>query len=219
MDFSLARTNMVKSQVAPNGVSDAPILAALMETQREAFVDAAHKPFSYSDHALPLGATRRCLKPLQMARLIQALDVTPGQTILVAGAGTGYEASLLAHLGAHVFALEADATLAEQGQQLTQAASVQWQTGDPRLGWADKISFDGILLCGSVASIPDPLLNQVSDQGVLVAIVGTEESGKAGGTIMHATRIRGRNGQQAETLFETFAFPLFVESEPQRFVL
>ena len=219
MNFSLARTNMVKSQVAPNGVKDAPLLRVLMETAREEFVETSHKTFAYSDYALPLNTTRRCLKPLQIAQLIQALNVNSDQKILVVGAGSGYEAVLLARLGAQVFALESDGALVEQGKKLTQADSVQWQSGDPEMGWPDTISFDGILLCGSVESIPDRLLDQINENGVLTAIVGKEKDDKGEQAVMHAVRIRGRNGQQAETLFETFAFPLFAEKASQQFVL
>lgn len=219
MDYSLARTNMVKSQVAPNGVGDAPLLEALMETPREVFVTETHRAFTYSDYALPLNATRRCLKPLQIALLIQALQVRTDQKILVAGAGSGYEAALLAHLGAKVFALESDPALVSQGEQHTKNAAIQWKIGEPEMGWPDKTTFDAILVCGSVTSIPDPLLNQVGENGVLTAIVGQEDTRKSGGTVMHALRIRGHNGQQAETLFETFAFPLSAEKESHRFVL
>lgn len=208
MDFSLARTNMVKSQVVPNGVNDALLLGALMGTPREPFVAATHKEFAYSDYALPMSATRRCLKPLQIAQLIQALAVKNGQRVLVAGAGLGYEAALLAHLGVQVFALESDSALVDEGKQQTASSSVKWQAGDPRLGWPDEIPFDAILLCGSVSSIPDDLLNQMSENGTLVAIVGSIEDGNEGATIMQAVRIKGRNRQQAEALFETFAFPM-----------
>lgn len=219
MDFSLARTNMVKSQVAPNGVSDAVLLGALMETPRELFVRTTHKVLAYSDYALPMSATRRCLKPLQIAQLIQALGVSHGQKILVVGAGTGYEAALLACLGAQVFALESDSTLVEQGKQQTSDSSIQWHTGEPELGWPDEAPFDGILLCGSVASLPDALPNQLADHGVLVAIIGQVDENGLGGAVMKAVRVKGRNVQQPETLFETFAFSLSPGGLSRTFVL
>ena len=219
MDFSLARTNMVKSQVVPNGVNDTLLLGALMETPREAFCATTHKEFAYSDCSLPLNATRHCLKPLQVARLIQALAITGGEKILVVGAGSGYESALLAHLGAQVFAVESDSALVEQGRQLTGSSTVEWQVGDPGLGWSDKMPFDAILLLGSVESIPDGLLNQLGETGVLVAIVGDSEDGEQGHAVKQAVRIKGRNGQHSETLFETFTFSLVMGNASQRFVL
>lgn len=219
MDFSLARTNMVKSQVVPNGVTNASLLGALMEIPREAYVANTHQEFAYSDACLPMNATRHSLKPLQIAQLIQALSVSSGQKILLAGAGTGYEATLLTRLGAEVFAVESDNTLADQGKKLTKSSAVQWHIGDPGRGWQEHMPFDAVLLLGSVTSIPDELLKQVSDDGVLVAIVGTEGDKKQNSHIMHAIRIRGQNVQQAETLFETFAFSMSTIETPQPFVL
>lgn len=213
MDFSLARTNMVKSQVAPNGVSDPPLLDALLAIPREPFVVATHKEFAYSDYALPVSAARRSLKPLQIARLIQALAVCDGQKILVVGAGTGYEATLLARLGADVFALESEKGLVELGQKLADP-SVEWQVGALASGWADKAPFDGILLCGSVETIPDPLLAQLSATGPLVAIVGKPDD-----PVMYARHVRGGKEQKITTLFETSAFPLMAEEASRPFCL
>lgn len=213
MDFSLARTNMVKSQVAPNGVADPPLLDALLAIPREPFVIATHKEFAYSDYALPISATRRSLKPLQIARLIQALAVCDGQKILVVGAGTGYEATLLARLGADVCALEAEQGLVTLGQRLADG-SIEWQVGSVVLGWPDKAPFDGIILCGSVEAIPDPLLAQLSASGQLVAIVG-----KSNDAVMYAVHVRGGKEQKMTTLFETSAFPLVAGEDARPFCL
>ncbi|MEO5363675.1 MAG: protein-L-isoaspartate O-methyltransferase [Magnetococcus sp. DMHC-8] len=214
MDFSLARTNMVKSQLAPNGVDNPLLLDAFRLTPREPFVIDTHKEFAYSDHALPLDARRRALKPLQVARLLQSLTLDNGDRILVVGAGTGYEAALLASLPVTVFALESDPRLAEQGRQLTPPGSVQWHVGDLVLGWPEQAPFDGILICGAIDAIPNPLLAQLSGRGELVAIVG-----QPGEPVMRAVRVRGGRDQQTDTLFETVAFPLVVEEHPQSFRL
>lgn len=214
MDFSLARTNMVKSQVAPNRVKDQGLLSALMAIPRESFIADSHKLFAYSDHPLPMDdGSRRCLKPLQLALLIQALMVKKDQKILVVGAGTGYETAVLARMEAQVFALESDVNMADSGVKLSDT-TVQWQVGPLDQGWPSEAPFDGIVLCGSVESIPDKLLDQLGDNGVLVAI-----RGKVGDAVMQAVRVKGRNAQHTETLFETKAFPLSGTVAQQRFVL
>ncbi|MBF0401273.1 MAG: protein-L-isoaspartate O-methyltransferase [Magnetococcales bacterium] len=213
MDFSLARTNMVKSQITPNGVNDPPLLDALLAIPREAFVIATHKEFAYSDYALPVSATRRSLKPLQIARLIQALTVNDGQKILVVGAGSGYEATLLARLGAEVYALESDKGLVELGQRLGDG-SIEWQLGALGSGWSERAPFDGILLCGAVESVPEALLAQLAPQGRLVAIVG-----KPADVVMYALHVQGGKEQKTTRLFETVAFPLLAEESAAAFCL
>ncbi|MEO5338987.1 MAG: hypothetical protein H7837_00510 [Magnetococcus sp. MYC-9] len=214
MDFSLARTNMVKSQVAPNGVDSPVLLSAMLSTPREVFVAGGHQPFAYSDHALPLSGARRTLKPMQIGKLVQALSIAEGSKVLVVGAGTGYEATLLHTLGAVVFALETDEVLAKQGMALGQTGSIAWRVGAWEQGWSEQAPFDGILVCGAVEGLPEPLLAQLGDQGRLVAIIG-----KAGDVVMHAVRVQGGREQKMTTLFETIAFPLVTAGDGQPFVL
>lgn len=214
MDFSLARTNMVKSQIAPNGVIDPALLDTLLAIPREPFVLSTHREFAYSDHALPMNGSRRSLKPLQIARLLQALGDVAGRSILVVGAGTGYESALLARLGAQVCALEPDETLLEQGKRLAYADGIRWYLGSPVLGLPEQAPFDGILVCGAVESVPESLLAQLGEQGVLAAIVG-----RAGDPVMQAVRIQGAKEQKMDTLFETTAFPLGTGTDTQAFRL
>jgi protein-L-isoaspartate(D-aspartate) O-methyltransferase len=210
MDFALARTNMVKSQVLPNNISHSGLLDALQSLPRESFVLPSQQIFAYSDYALPMGAVRRSLKPLQIARLLDALDLRPGQKILVVGAGTGYEAALAARLGAQVFALESDPALVAIGQQ-ADGGLVTWHTAPLAGGWPEQAPFDAILLCGAVPAIPDAVLAQLQPQGTLVAI-----QGNAGDPVMYTVRLRGH---KKEILGETAAFPLLAGEQEQPFVL
>ncbi|WP_130471242.1 protein-L-isoaspartate O-methyltransferase family protein [Candidatus Magnetaquicoccus inordinatus] len=210
MDFALARTNMVKSQVVPNNISHHGVLDAMQSTPREPFVLPSHQMFAYSDFALPMGAVRRSLKPLQIARLLDALEITPGQKILVVGAGTGYEATLAARLGAQVYALESDAQLVAIGQTV-ENTQLSWHTAPLVGGWPEQAPFDGILLCGAVPAIPDALLAQRKPLGALVAIQGNE-----GDAVMYMVRMRG---SKKEILGETVAFPLLAGEQNQPFVI
>ncbi|MBF0184386.1 MAG: protein-L-isoaspartate O-methyltransferase [Magnetococcales bacterium] len=210
MDFALARTNMVKSQVLPNHIFHDGLLDAMQNTAREPFVLPSHQMFAYSDFALPMSPLRRSLKPLQIARLLDALEISPGQKILLVGAGTGYEALLAARLGAQVFALESDASLVAIGQTVDQGL-LTWHVGPLAAGWAEEAPFDGILLCGAVPAIPDPLLAQLQPQGTLVAIEGND-----GDPVMAIVRLRGN---KKEILSETIAFPLLAGEQDQPFVL
>ncbi|MBF0446788.1 MAG: protein-L-isoaspartate O-methyltransferase [Magnetococcales bacterium] len=201
MDFYSARVNMVKSQVAPNKVHEPEILDAMLAVPREKFVDASQQDLVYSDIPVVMGSDRRFLKPLQTAQLIQAVDVKKGERILVVGAGAGYEVALLEKMGAEVFALESNADLAKNAEARTGSDSVQWLVGDLELGWADQAPFDGIIFCGGISSIPAKLVGQLTQEGVLVAIVG-----KPAAPVMTLTRIKGvSGGGHPEFLLETVA--------------
>ncbi|MBF0188630.1 MAG: protein-L-isoaspartate O-methyltransferase [Magnetococcales bacterium] len=208
MDFTLARTNMVKSQVVPNSIENPELISSLMKIEREIFVDEEFRSYAYSDYSIPLVGERRFLKPLQLSWMIQSLELNTGDKVLVIGAGTGYEAALLANMGMKVFALESDAALTKKGEALT--TGIEWRTGDLSQGWADESPFDGIMICGAVPEIPNKAIGQLSKSGNLVTVVGN-----AGDVVMHAMRVVGLSGgDRAETLFETVAFPLpdFVDS-------
>ncbi|MBF0285782.1 MAG: protein-L-isoaspartate O-methyltransferase [Magnetococcales bacterium] len=216
MDFALARINMVKSQVAPIPVQSSLLLESLGDVPRELFVEETWRPFAYADMNLPLsGEGRSLLKPLLLARLIEALQVEPQSRVLVVGGGGGYEAAVLARMGAEVFVLESDAALAAQGEQRVGAGKAQWRVGDLALGWPEVSPFDAILLCGALTTPPNKLIGQLGRQGRLVTVMG-----QPGDAVMRAVRMVGiSGGDRPDHLFETTA-PLLPGMEgANRFVL
>ncbi|MBF0359023.1 MAG: hypothetical protein HQL70_10485 [Magnetococcales bacterium] len=215
MDFSAARNNMVKSQVAPNKIHGEELLKSFMAVAREDFVASDKKYLAYSDIQVAIGGSRRCLKPLQSAQLIKAVEAKKGDKVLVVGAGTGLEVAVLAQMGVEVFALEADAELASKGEKLTKADNVQWLVGELEHGWEAQAPFDGILFAGAVAAIPNKPVGQLSGDGALVAIVG-----KNGDPVMTLTRIKGfSGGGHPEAILETVADVLPGMGPPERFEL
>ncbi|MBF0310264.1 MAG: protein-L-isoaspartate O-methyltransferase [Magnetococcales bacterium] len=201
MDFSAARVNMVQSQLVPNRVYDESLLESVRTIPRESFVDPRYQEVAYSDYAVPLGDARCILKPVQSALMIQAMQVLPGQKVLVVGAGTGYEAMVLARVGARVFALESDTALAARGQELTRGMAVEWKIASMELAWAEAAPFDAILFCGAVPVVPSKAVGLLADQGRLVAILG-----KTGDRVMQVVRLVGRvRSDFPERLFETQA--------------
>ncbi|OSM04970.1 protein-L-isoaspartate O-methyltransferase family protein [Magnetofaba australis] len=205
MDTAQARANMVKSQVLPNNVQNEALLAAMNSVARENFAPEKFAAAAYSDMAIPLDDQgRRMLSPLQAAWLIQSLDIQPGAKALVVGAGLGYEAALLATMGAKVYAVESDAALAELGKAATAGLDVQWRVGELAEGWKDPAPYDAILFCGAADKTPSQPVGQLTDDGRLSIIHGV-----AGEPVMAGVKIVGFGGaDHAETLFETVATPL-----------
>ena len=163
-----ARKRMVDSQLRPNKVTDPRILDAMRHLPRERFLPAAQQPLAYADQNIPLGNGRVMLQPMILARLVQAGEAAAGETVLIAGAGTGYSAALLAALGCEVTALEEPGVLADQ------VAGVTRVTGPLSQGWAARAPYDLILIDGAVPEVPAVLAAQLKrDTGRLVTVVAT----------------------------------------------
>ena len=110
-DFSLARRAMVESQLRPNGVTNAAVLAAMAAVPRERFVPAGARPFAYFDRSIPLDHGRQLMPPTALGRLLSALDPRPGERALVVAGAGGYAAAVLRAIGLEVSEVDAGARL------------------------------------------------------------------------------------------------------------
>ncbi|WP_422014074.1 protein-L-isoaspartate O-methyltransferase family protein [Roseateles sp.] len=212
MNLEQARFNMIEQQIRPWDVLDASVLELLHVVHREDFVPEAHRIQAFVDTELPLTATRRMLAPRVEARLLQELKLQRHETVLEIGAATGHLAALLGHKAQRVIALEADAGLAAQAQANLKRAGVLNVTvlnQDGAAGLSSEAPFDAILLSGSVAFVPQVLLDQLKVGGRLLGIVGDEPVMRA----VLVTRVGASDFQSVE-LFDTVAgrLPGFAES-------
>ncbi len=181
-DVEKARYHMIEQQIRPWDVADAAVLELLSTVKRENFVPASYKAMAFADMAIPLAAGQAMLAPRLQARLLQDAAVQPTDKVLEIGAGSGFMTALLAHQAQRVVSLEINAELADLARANLQKAGVrnaEVRQADGSAGAAADGPFDVILLGGSVAEVPLPLLSQLKIGGRLVAIVGDEP-------IMHA---------------------------------
>ena len=197
MDLNQARFNMIEQQVRPWEVLDPQVLELLNVVRREDFVPLAHQAMAFVDMEIPTGkgAGQVMLAPRVQARLVQDLAVQKTDKVLEIGTGTGFTTALLAHQAAQVLSLEIDPALAAQAQaNLRQAgvANAEVRCADGSHGAAVDGPFDAIVLGGSVAEVPDALLQQLKVGGRLIAITGEEP-------MMRATLITRTADQQWST--------------------
>lgn len=167
------RLQMVNSQLRTGDVVDQEVLAAFLDTLRERFVTAASVPLAYLDRPAPaLGArTRRLLRPLTLARMLQAAAVKAGDRTLDVGGGSGYGAALLNRMGAVVVALESDPGAVSTARELLAGrANIAVVEGPLEAGAADRGPFDIIVVEGAFRVQPGALLGQLADRGRLVGI-------------------------------------------------
>lgn len=177
-DFAAARRHMVDGQVRTADVTDLRIISAMLEVPREHFVPQAD--LAYIDLDVPAGKGRRLLKPMVLAKLIQAADLKPGDHVLDVGCATGYAAAVLAHLAGNVVALEEDAALVKAADDnLSAQANVRAVTGALGAGWPQGAPYDAILLEGATEIAPHALCRQLKDGGRLVCVLGAGPGGKA----------------------------------------
>ncbi len=217
MNFDQARHNMIEQQIRPWEVLDQRVLEVIAAVHREEFVPEAHRKLAFTDMSLPLGRGEVMMQPKVEARMLQALDVQPDETVLEVGTGSGYVTALLATLGRHVysvdiipeFKLEAGRKLAAHG---IDNASVE--VGDAARGYERHGPYDAIAITGSLPLLPDSFRNSLRIGGRLFAVVGDSPVMEA----LLITRV-GEDEWAQEYLFETDLPPLMNVQQPERFTL
>ncbi|WP_408079701.1 protein-L-isoaspartate O-methyltransferase family protein [Sphingomonas plantiphila] len=162
-----ARAAMVVSQLRTSGVSDARVVAAMAQVEREAFLPESQRALAYRDRALPLGNGRMQNPPLATGLLLTEAKIAPGDKVLIVGAAGGYAAAVAARLGAVVTAVEEDAALATTARSALDGV-VETVEGPLAAGAAANAPYDVLLIDGAVEQIPTALVEQVRIGGHVV---------------------------------------------------
>lgn len=183
-DFAAARRQMV-AEVAESAAETAHytgraafsprVMAALGKVERHRFVPTALAPRAYLNRPLPIGEEQTISQPFIVALMSDLLDLSGGERVLEIGTGSGYQAAVLAELGAHVFSVEIVPALAKAARQKLDDAGyrdVAVHLGDGWAGWPEQAPFDGIIVTAAPESIPQALLDQLRPGGRLVIPVG-----------------------------------------------
>jgi protein-L-isoaspartate(D-aspartate) O-methyltransferase len=206
-----ARRMMVDGQVRVADVTDIDLLEAMLTLPRERFVPPSLAALAYLDNDIPIGKGRALLKPMVLAKLIQAAMLRPSDRVLDVACGTGYSTAVLAKLAGSVIGLEEDANLAGQAKDALAAvgtARAEIVTGPLIAGWAASAPYDVILLNGATEIVPEALGVQLKPDGRLVGVYGRSPAEK--GTIFRLSegQLVGRPiFDAAAPLLPTFAAP------------
>jgi protein-L-isoaspartate(D-aspartate) O-methyltransferase len=198
-----ARRAMVERQLRGRDIADENVLRAMGRVPRELFVPEQERPRAYADAALPIGHGQTISQPYMVARIAEALSLRPGEVVLDVGTGSGYQAAVLAELGADVVTIERIPELAEQARENLAAAGydpVDVRVGDGTLGVPDRAPFDAIAVAAAAPGFPQTLYDQLRPRGRLVVPVG------------------GQRAQRLELIVRSPEGPAVVHSVPCRFV-
>ncbi|MEM9144631.1 MAG: protein-L-isoaspartate(D-aspartate) O-methyltransferase [Pseudomonadota bacterium] len=162
-------------ELRSRGVTNKAVLSAIERTPREAFVEAAFERRAYDNTALPIRCGQTISQPTVVGMMSQALDVTPRCKVLEIGAGSGYQAAVLARLARRVYSIERHRPLAMLARGRIEAqglGNVTIRIGDGTIGWPEQAPFDRIIITAAADDTPPLLLDQLRDGGIMVLPVG-----------------------------------------------
>ncbi|MFA4877389.1 MAG: protein-L-isoaspartate(D-aspartate) O-methyltransferase [Methanoregula sp.] len=169
------RAGMVERQIVSRGIRNPRVLAAMREIPRHVFIPPPYDRSAYEDSPLPIGNGQTISQPYIVALMTELLSPGPDDTVLEIGAGSGYQAAILARLSKKVITIEripAVANLARSNLAHLGITNVNLVTGDGTLGYAAGAPYQGILITAATPQIPTPLVEQLADGGRLVAPIG-----------------------------------------------
>ncbi len=204
-----ARREMVTHQLRGRGIRDERVLAAMAEVPREAFLDPDARASAYRDAALPIANGQTMSQPFVVARMTELLEVAPGDRILEIGTGSGYQAAILARLGARVHSIERHKRLADTARERLAGqgfAGIEVVVGDGSLGDPDGAPWDGIIVTAAAPVVPPSLPRQLAIGARLVIPVGSRWSQE-----LLAIERRGRDDWFTETDGAVVFVPLLGE--------
>jgi protein-L-isoaspartate(D-aspartate) O-methyltransferase len=177
--WDAARAEMVARQLRGRGIADERVLAAMGELPREAFIADARRDYAYLDGALPIAAGQTISQPYVVARMTELLRPKPGDRVLEIGTGSGYQAAVLAKLGANVVSFERQPELAASAREnlewLGLGDRVDVRLGDGSIGDPEGGQYDGIIVTAAAPRVPERLLEQLKDGGRMVIPVGPRD--------------------------------------------
>lgn len=194
---------MVAEQLEERGIEDSRVLEAMGKVPREEFTDADDRKRAYEDIPIMIGWAQTISQPYMVGLISEAAAIRPGNRVLDVGTGSGYQAAVLAELGAEVHSIERIRQLAERAREKLAAAgygNVTVHLGDGSLGLPEEAPFDAITVAAAAPELPATLYDQLKPAGRLIVPVGD------------------RSGQRLEVVVKSPEGPAVAHSVPCRFV-
>ncbi len=172
------RQQMVERQLAVRGITDPKVLSAFLKVPRQRFVPDSFKDQTYEDHPIGIGYDQTISQPYIVAFMLESLDLQKGDRVLEIGTGTGYQTAILAELVSQVYSIEIVPELYRTAsERLTTLgySNIHLKCGNGRSGWPEQSPFDKIILSAATEEIPEALIRQVRENGLLTAPLGRLE--------------------------------------------
>ena len=174
MDFKAARAQLIEK--LSESIKDEKVLAAMSRVPRELFVPPEERCCAYEDRPLPIGFDQTISQPFIIALMTSSLELTGREKVLEVGAGSGYQAAILAELARLVITVERMPFLAELARKTLDSLgykNVRVRLAEPTLGWQIDAPYDAIIVTAGAPGVPDSLLSQLAIGGRMVIPVGS----------------------------------------------
>ncbi len=200
--FSNLRRGMVDSQLRSRGISDERVLRAMLRVPRHEFAPERYRDQAYEDHPLPIGEGQTLSQPYMAATMLGVVNLSPSDSVLEVGTGSGYLTALLAELTAQVVSIERHARLADAARQLLIRmgySNVKVIVGDGTHGFPNEAPYNAIVVSAAAGKVPHELVEQLAEGGRMIIPVGHEDA-------QQLQFIEKRNGQTCTSLRELCRF-------------
>jgi protein-L-isoaspartate(D-aspartate) O-methyltransferase len=215
VNYGAAREQLIREVLIPGGVTDERVLDAIRHTARHEFVPLNVRNEAYYDLALPIGESQTISSPLIVSIMTQELQTEPQQKVLEIGTGSGFQAAVLSPLVKEVYSIEIVPELGQQARKVLDALGYQnvfTKVGDGFLGWQEHAPFDRIIVTCSPEKVPQPLVDQLAEGGLMVIPVGERYQ-------QTLFLMRKKDGKlERESLRPTLFVPMTGEAEARRMV-
>lgn len=175
VNYGEARKRMVEREIVGRGIDDQRVISALMKVPRHLFIPEEHMHYSYYNLPVPIGYGQTISSPFIVALMTQELELKSTDRVLEVGTGSGYQAAILAEIADKVYTVEIVEPLAKTAE--TRLKDLKYDNvivvlGDGFWGLPDEAPFDKIIVTCAPEEIPDPLIEQLGDPGIMVIPVG-----------------------------------------------
>jgi len=215
--FKQQRIEMVENAVKGAGVTDERVIKAMLATPRHEFIPKKlRKTQSYLDAGIPIGESQTISSPFIVAYMTESLDPQPTDKVLEIGTGSGYQAAVLSPLVKEVYSIEIVAPLGERAKKTLKALkyeNVNVKIGDGYKGWPKYAPFDKIIVTCSPENVPQPLIDQLREGGLIVVPMGERHQQ----TLYRLKKVDGK--LEPQPLRPTLFVPMTGAAEEQRRVL
>jgi len=193
--YQVLREKMVRDQIVSRGISDQLTLKAMQKVPRHLFVPAEYVSRAYNDSPLPIGHGQTISQPFIVAYMTEVVKPTSRKKALEIGTGSGYQAAVLAEIVKEVYSIEIVPELAKESAALLGKLgyeNISCKYGDGYQGWKEHAPFDIIVVTAAAPEIPQPLIDQLAENGRLVIPVGPPSS------IQELILVEKKNGKTVE---------------------
>ncbi|WP_089137604.1 protein-L-isoaspartate(D-aspartate) O-methyltransferase [Vibrio rumoiensis] len=202
------KADQLVSFLQQKGITDTRLLDVMKSLPREYFLSEAMRHQAYDNNALPIGAGQTISQPYIVAKMTQLLDLKPRSRVLEVGTGSGYQTAVLSKLVDHVYSVERIKSLqwdAKRRLKHLDIYNVSTKHGDGWQGWPSKGPFDAIIVTAAAAQLPEILLEQLAEGGVLVIPIGDKHQ--------ELIKIEKKDGECISTLVEVVRFVPLIPGE------